>query len=325
MRPKAGWTRIFGVPLFHLGSVKFQTNERRERQNFRLNRSFLAGLLRSSDTVVSHSSRSRFFYLVGLVSLIVVSLGCYGHSYAASNSDRRLEPVYGAGPSTQIVALFFEHFSKQPQAAGIAFLVPERSTKHAGGIRASGRYLFGRTGRPLTEQDKAQDKFEIVLGRVPIGFATSSDVELPPIRFPDIERIFSGQLTNWNEIGGPDAPIVLVGRESTEAVLLTLSRHFPSLVDARYQQILKRDHAVVNYLGSPAGKYAIGYGALSNFFDLNVVDIQGQPLGMAVGLVVDNKNRNDPIVKAVAQYADGEEWRQQVEAAGFHTTVNRSR
>lgn len=299
MRPKAGWTRIFGAPLFHLGSVKFQTNERRERQNFRLNRSFLAGLLRSSDTVVSHSSRSRFFYLVGLVSLIVVSLGCYGHSYAASNSDRRLEPVYGAGPSTQIVALFFEHFSKQPQAAGIAFLVPERSTKHAGGIRAS--------------------------GRVPIGFATSSDVELPPIRFPDIERIFSGQLTNWNEIGGPDAPIVLVGRESTEAVLLTLSRHFPSLVDARYQQILKRDHAVVNYLGSPAGKYAIGYGALSNFFDLNVVDIQGQPLGMAVGLVVDNKNRNDPIVKAVAQYADGEQWRQQVEAAGFHTTVNRSR
>jgi len=42
------------------------------------------------------------------------------------------QPVFGAGPSTHIVSLFFKQFSKRPEAVGFQFPVPERSTKHAG-------------------------------------------------------------------------------------------------------------------------------------------------------------------------------------------------
>lgn len=256
------------------------------------------------------------------VSFILIGFCIFGSFQVLADPGRRTEPVYGAGPSTRVVALFFKHFSQHPAAAGVEFLVPERSTKHAGGIRASDQYLFGRTGRPLTEQEKALDKCEILLGRVPVGFATGPAVKLPPLGFPDIERIFSRQVTNWNDLGGPDAPIVLLGREKSEAVLLALSKHFPSLVDAEYQQILKRDHAVVNYLRSPGGRYAISFGALSNFSDLNVIDLEGQSLGVDVGLVVDKKNLNHPLVNAVRQYADDEEWRRRVEGAGYFAAVH---
>jgi hypothetical protein len=145
---------------------------------------------------------------------------------------------------------------------------------------------------------------------------------LPPLNPSDIERLFSGQVPNWSDLGGPDAPVVLVGREQTEAVLSVLSKHFPGLIDAEYHQIFKRDHAVVNFLSSPAGKHAIGYGAVSNFDGLNVVELRGPALGVNVGLVVDRKHLNNPLVEAVERYAYSEEWRQRVESEGYFTADN---
>ena len=40
------------------------------------------------------------------------------------------------------------------------FEVEQRSIKHAGGIKASGKYLFGRTGRPLNTSEKQQGKHD---------------------------------------------------------------------------------------------------------------------------------------------------------------------
>lgn len=253
-----------------------------------------------------------------VVRIILTSLACLIFSgVSLADPEGRAEPVYGAGPSTPIATLFFQHFDKRPGAAGMTFTVPQRSTKHGGGIRASGEYRFGRTGRPLTEEEKAQGKFEIFLGKIPIGFATGPDIDAPPMIPSDIEAIFSGRVTNWKEVGGPDAPIVLVGRERTEAILTALSERFPSLLDADYRLVLKRDHAVVNFLASPAGKHAIGFGALSNFGQLNVVSLAGPPLGVNVGLVVDEKNRTDPVVEAARRFADSREWRRIAEGAGY--------
>ncbi len=260
-----------------------------------------------------------------LIVLLAMGIGFSEFCNAGHVAGQRTEPVYGAGPSTQIVSLFFEYFAKRPEAEGVGFLVPERSTKHAGGIRASNQYLFGRTGRPLTEQEKARNKFEIYLGRVPVGFVTSPAVTLPPLTSADIEKIYSGEVPNWSGLGGPDAPVVLVGREKTEAVLLVLSKYFPSLIDADYHQTFKRDHAVVNFLSSPAGRYAIGYGAVSNFDGLNVVELQGPALGVNVGLVVDKRNLNDPLVEAVERYADSEEWRYRIESEGYFSADNAER
>ena len=86
--------------------------------------------------------------------------------------------VFGAGPSTVIVTEFFDRFEDLPVAEGFTFTVPPESVKHAGGIRASGEYVFGRTGRPLNEAEKAEGKTDIFLGRVPTGFVVGADVQI---------------------------------------------------------------------------------------------------------------------------------------------------
>jgi hypothetical protein len=79
--------------------------------------------------------------------------------------------VAGAGPSTVVVNMFFEQFSKQFAELGYEFIVPKRSAKHAGGIKCSNNNLFGRTGRPLKEAERALNKEELFLAKVPIVFA----------------------------------------------------------------------------------------------------------------------------------------------------------
>jgi len=256
--------------------------------------------------------KNRFPYVFALLLILL-------WSSLAMCSDAGKEPVYDAGPSTKIVTQFFAEFAKQPESAelGIHFTVPQRSTKHSGGIRASGEHLFGRTGRPLTGDEKSLGKFEITLAKIPVGFVTGSAVSLPPLKPADIEALFSGRIRNWKDLGGPAADVVLVGRERTEATLTALSKHFPLLLDANYDLVLKRDHAVVNFLRSAPGRRAIGYGALANFAGLNLIEVQGVTMGVSVGLVVDVENQGHPVVNAVRRFAGSEQWRRMAENAGY--------
>ena len=225
--------------------------------------------------------------------------------------------VFGAGPSTKIAQLFFKHFSQLPEADGLSFTVPQRSTKHAGGILASGNYLFGRLGRLLSASERAQNKAEIILANIRLSFVGGSRVMIKSLKPSQLDRILTGEIDNWRQLGGVDAPIILVGREKTEAVLSELRKSFPVLDQAKYHQVFKRDHTMVNFLSSSAGRYAIGFGSLSNFEGMNVIDIEGHELSMPLGLVFDLKNRDDPVIRAVRRYAASPLWYKLVRDAGY--------
>lgn len=96
-------------------------------------------------TLVFRTTLNHLVQLTWLISFFLICFSLSGISQGGPDPTGRIEPVYGAGSSTQLVKLFFKHFSKHPEAACTEFLVPERSTKHAGDIWASGQ--GGRTAR----------------------------------------------------------------------------------------------------------------------------------------------------------------------------------
>jgi len=239
------------------------------------------------------------------IKTLVLALGISTGSTAfAHNHHEYIIP--GGGTSTRIVSLFFKYFKTLPGNDDFTFEVPQRSIKHIGGIRASSRYLFGRTGRPLSEQEKTMGKTEIVLGGIDIGYAWHADNNVN-LTLNDIRDIFGGKITNWKELGGDDADIVLVGREKTESVRRELVEHAPELNTANYDLSFKRDHSLVNFLSSDKGKYAIGYGAIPNFTELNSITDDCHALN--VGLVVDNANMENPLVQQVIEIAQSENWK----------------
>jgi hypothetical protein len=102
----------------------------------------------------------------------------------------QVEVISGAGPSTQIVKLFFKQFPKHKNIADYRFIVPAKSAKHQGGIINADIFLFGRTGRPLASFEYSLGKREIILGQVPIAFTAGKGV--PRLRFNmnDMRKIF---------------------------------------------------------------------------------------------------------------------------------------
>lgn len=46
-----------------------------------------------------------------------------------------------------------------------------------------------------------------------IAVVTNPDLELPSLSIDQVKAIFAGELTNYSEVGGPDAEIVVVSRE----------------------------------------------------------------------------------------------------------------
>ncbi len=217
--------------------------------------------------------------------------------------------VAGAGPSTKVAELFFQHFSKDPVCKDYTFSIMPSSIKHKGGLLSSDKYLFGRTGRPLTAGEKSPGKSEILLGRVPIAFAVGLKADAHVIKLDQLKQIFTRQVTNWKQIGGNDAPVLLVGREPGEALLSILQQEYPFFQNVKFDKVIKRDHEVIKFINSPLGANAIGFGAKPNFQLYNLLPVEGFSAGVALGLVYDNKNADDPIIKAAIEYAKSAEWK----------------
>lgn len=233
--------------------------------------------------------------------------------------------IAGAGPTTKIVQTFFEEFSKQPAAAGYQFRVPLESAKHAGGIKATDHYLFGRTGRPLTWQEKKMNKGEIFLAKIPICIATGADVPTAVLDLQQLEYIFTGVYTNWNQVLGVDVAITVVGREETEAAFTTLKAKYPFFGSGKFNKVFRKDHHVVKFLQGIKGRYAIGFGAEPNFKDeenINIVRVSGFDVGLNLGLVYDLANREHALVQAVIAYAGSEAWKNTVTAMGYSAPGN---
>jgi phosphate transport system substrate-binding protein len=89
---------------------------------------------------------------------------------------------------------------------------------------------FAQSGRPLKAEEYAKAKQQgFALEAVPVAidgvaFFSHPDLKLPGLSLDQVQGIFTGTLTNWREVGGPDLAIVPVSLDlkttSTLQVLL---------------------------------------------------------------------------------------------------------
>jgi len=227
--------------------------------------------------------------------------------------------IAGAGPSTNIVTLFFQNFAKQPSAQNYDFVVPQESIKQAGGVRHSFSNLFGRTGRPLNLAELNYNRKEIFLATMPISIATGHGVHISKMSMRQLQEVFQGHITNWKTFGGTDEEIITVGREPTEALFTELKRYYTFFRKPEFDLILNKDNEVYEFLKSPAGAFAISFGAKVNLSSLNLITIEEElNAGVRLGLVYDKKNEEHPLVLAVKEYAQSDEWKKIVKTSGAY-------
>lgn len=50
-----------------------------------------------------------------------------------------------------------------------------------------------------------------------IAIVVNNENTVEDLTLEQIKGLATGEITNWSEVGGPDAPVVLVGREAAAA------------------------------------------------------------------------------------------------------------
>ena len=136
-------------------------------------------------------------------------------------------------------------------------------TGSGSGIQAvsEGRCDIGLSSRALKDDEKASGLVETVVALDGIAIVVNPENPVSDFDIDTIAKIYTGEITNWKDVGGNDAEIVLIGREAGSGT----RDGFESITDTKdacqYRQELTSTGDVINTVSQNPD--AIGYASLS--------------------------------------------------------------
>ena len=182
-------------------------------------------------------------------------------SAAASSTAAALSGNVAAGGSTSmknVIAALTEGFAEVEPGVTVSY---DPTGSGAGITGATDKTLdIGLSSRALKDDEKADvEGTTIALDGIAIIVNNASKVE--DLTVDQLKQMFTGEITNWSEVGGDDGEIVLIGREAGSGT----RDGFESIVDVKdsckYAQELTATGAVISAV--EANPLAIGYASLS--------------------------------------------------------------
>ena len=180
---------------------------------------------------------------------------------AASSTAAALSGNVAAGGSTSmknVIAALTEGFAEVEPGVTVSY---DPTGSGAGITGAADKTLdIGLSSRALKDDEKADvDGTTIALDGIAIIVNNASKVE--DLTVDQLKQMFTGEITNWSEVGGDDGEIVLIGREAGSGT----RDGFESIVNVKdsckYAQELTATGAVISAV--EANPLAIGYASLS--------------------------------------------------------------
>ena len=140
-------------------------------------------------------------------------------------------------------------------------------TGSGSGIQAvsEGRCDIGLSSRALKDDEKASGLVETVVALDGIAIVVNPENPVSDLDIDTIAKIYTGEITNWKDVGGSDAEIVLIGREAGSGT----RDGFESITDTKdacqYRQELTSTGDVITTVSQNPN--AIGYASLAAIKD----------------------------------------------------------
>lgn len=130
---------------------------------------------------------------------------------------------------------------------------------------AEGRCDIGLSSRDLKDEEKAKGLTGTVIAYDGIAIIVNPENTVDDLTIEQIAKIYTGEITNWKEVGGKDAEIVLIGREAGSGT----RDGFESITGTKEKCKLKQEltstgDVITTVAGNPG---AIGYASLASVKD----------------------------------------------------------
>ena len=168
----------------------------------------------------------------------------------------------GSTSMEKVIGALGESFQED---TGISFTY--NPTGSGSGIKAvqEGRCDIGLSSRDLKDEEKASGLTGTVLAYDGIAIVVNPENPVTDLSLETIADIYTGEITNWSEVGGNDAEIVLIGREAGSGT----RDGFESITDTedtcQYRQELTSTGDVITTVSQNPD--AIGYASVASVKD----------------------------------------------------------
>jgi phosphate transport system substrate-binding protein len=142
-----------------------------------------------------------------------------------------------------------------------------------------------RTMKPA-EKEKLRDRYnnsgtEIAVARDGLAVYVNASSPLAEISIPDLKGIFTGKITNWKQLGGPDANIIVYSRENSSGTYVFFKETVLQGADFTARaQTMPGTAAVVNAVSKE--KFGIGYGGAAYAKGIKILKVKKDPASPAI-------------------------------------------
>ena len=221
---------------------------------------------------------------IALIAMLVVAMAGCSQSQPAATTAAPAETAAqtAAAPQTEAPAALSgtvatdgsTSMEKVIGALGEAFMEANSGvnftynpTGSGSGITAvsEGRCDIGLSSRALKDSEVASGLVGTVLAYDGIAVIVNPANTVEDLDIETIAKIYTGEITNWSEVGGADAEIVLVGREAGSGTRSGFEELTETADKCKYRQELTSTGDVITTVSQNPD--AIGYASLAALKD----------------------------------------------------------
>ncbi len=169
----------------------------------------------------------------------------------------------GSTSMEKVIGALGESFQEQNEGAAFTY----NPTGSGSGIQAvmEGRCDIGLSSRELKEEEAAQGLTATVLAYDGIAVIVNPENPVTDLDTETIARLYTGDIENWKDVGGNDAPVVLIGREAGSGTRDGFESITGTEEKCQYRQELTSTGDVITAVAQNPD--AIGYASLASVKD----------------------------------------------------------
>ena len=206
------------------------------------------------------------FICMILVMVMVLSLvACGSNEITTAQTDKLSGTVSTDGSTSmeKVIGGLGEMFMERNSSITFTY----NPTGSGSGIKAvqEGRCDIGLASRNLKDEEAASGLTETVLAYDGIAVIVNLENPVSDLDVETIAKIYTGEITNWSEVGGNDAEIVLIGREAGSGTRDGFESITGTEDACKYRQELTSTGDVITAVSQNPG--AIGYASVASVKD----------------------------------------------------------
>lgn len=197
--------------------------------------------------------------VLAAITAAAMLAGCAADNGSAGDSVS----TDGSTSMEKVIGALGESFMANNQGTTFTY----NPTGSGSGIKAvlEGRCDIGLSSRSLKDDEKAEGLKETVLAYDGIAIIVNPENPVNNLDLETIAKLYTGEITNWKDVGGNDAEVVLIGREGGSGTRDGFESITGTADKCQYRQELTSTGDVITTVSQNPN--AIGYASLASLKD----------------------------------------------------------